>query len=215
MWVVLIIVILLVVVMLYVFLRRDHFGNISPSKKFMAPPSFTKLRATKSNVVRSINVTGKDLLEKYAQELNSLAHIITRVDNVNIITMPSFFNSNEKWPGCLPRPLQQGTCGSCWGFASVTCLSSRFFIESCGNSGCQNYPQVDAGSLNEVLSNLNANYGFKKIYLNIITDVLDNKQPTINKNQWLEKAAVNQKQLWNTKMTPIHVICLPRFSSIC
>jgi CRISPR/Cas system-associated endonuclease Cas3-HD len=23
----------------------------------------------------------------------------------NILSFPSFFNSNEKWPGCLPRPL--------------------------------------------------------------------------------------------------------------
>jgi len=199
---ILIAIILLIVLLVfasYVFFtkRKNNFGNISV-QKFLAPPSFTKLKVSKSNVVSTINSSGKNLLEKYSKELNSIAHRVDKIDRVNIITMPSFFNSNEKWPGCLPRPLYQGTCGSCWGFASVTCLSSRFFIESCGNSGCLNYPQVNAGSLNEVLSNLNITYGFKKIFLNIITDTLDNKQPTINQTQWLAKAELNQKQLWDT-----------------
>ena len=164
-WIVIIIIILLLIIVIPI---PIYFTNIRPSIKFQVPPSLTLLKSHPQNFQNSKNLKGKDLLEKFAEKLNNIAHKVTKQNQINIITMPSFFNCNEQWPGCLPRALFQGNCGSCWGFASVTCLSSRFYIESCGSSGCQNYPQVNAGSLNDVLSNLNQNYGFRKIFLNII-----------------------------------------------
>jgi hypothetical protein len=103
----------------------------------------------------------------------------------NITDFPSFFHVAEKWPGCLPRPLYQGTCGSCWGFASVTALSSRFFIESCGTGGCNNYPQINFGSLNNVNYNINEVYKFRQLYLTDAIEKLDtSKDGSVSEKEW-------------------------------
>ena len=114
---ILVTIILIIIVMFVIFNKCDNFSNI---KKFKAPGSFTKLKAVKTNVVRTIDDKGKNLLEKYNKQLYSIANIIVKAeDNLNLIQLPSFFNCNEKWPGCLPRPLYQGSCGSCWGFETI------------------------------------------------------------------------------------------------
>jgi hypothetical protein len=181
---------------------KDSFGNITEKitgmKNFKTPNSFTKLKAVKTNIITTVNKSGKNLLEKYAKQLKSISDVTTRVDDVNILQTPSFFNSNEKWPGCLPRPLFQGTCGSCWGFASVTALSSRFYIESCGNSGCDNYPQINTGSLDDVMKNINYEYGFRKDYLSNMTDKINTiKGNYITKDEWMKSAEKFQKELMN------------------
>lgn len=177
--------------------KKDCFTKIT---NFKTPKSFTKLKATKTNVVRTLNTKGKNLLEKYEEQLYTLANIITNVDDVNKIEVPSFFNCNEKWKGCLPRPLYQGTCGSCWGFAAVTALSSRFYIESCGNSGCNNYPQINTGSLDNTIKNINYEYGFRKDYLeNMIDKINKVKGNYIKKNEWMESAIELQKNVTNKK----------------
>ena len=45
--------------------------------------------------------------------------------------LPSAFDARDKWQGCLSDPPSQGSCGSCWAFASVTVLQDRFCIASC------------------------------------------------------------------------------------
>jgi hypothetical protein len=123
------------------------------------------------------------------------------IKGVNYVGMPSYFSAGEKWPGCLPRPLYQGTCGSCWGFASVTCLSSRFFIESCGNSGCNDYPQINMGSFNNVLSNINQNYKFRKIYLEDIFKLTDkNKDTIITLQEWLDTVGSIRNKIFRQKI---------------
>jgi hypothetical protein len=160
------------------------------------PESKTKL--SELSAINTVQQKGS-LLDLYTQKLLDVIKSNTNVINeVNIIQVPTFFNANEKWPGCLPRPLYQGTCGSCWGFASVTCLSSRFYIESCGNSACGNYPQVNSGSIDDVYSNINEIYNFNKIYLKNITDYVDiNKDGIITKKEWIDAVQKLQKQLWS------------------
>lgn len=199
--IILIIVFILLLVLL--FNNSEYFaGNIT---KFKTPPSFTKLKSGQnvtSNVINTINTKGKNLFEKYSDKLNSLAEQKLIVEKVNYVDVPTFFNCNEKWPGCLPRPLFQGSCGSCWGFASVTCLSSRFFIESCGNSGCLNYPQINSGSLEDVYSNINIVYGFKKINISAIADYIDiNKNGKITKAEWVATAKKIHKYLMDKKIS--------------
>jgi hypothetical protein len=193
-------IVILSLILLYP--RYSNFGNTNTV--FRTPPSFTKLAVpesqTKLSQLSKANApTGKGLLiEKYAQKLNDVVYGSRNVVNeVNIIQTPGFFNSNEKWPGCLPRPLYQGTCGSCWGFAAVTCLSSRFYIESCGNSSCGNYPQINSGSIDDVYANLNETYNFNKIYLKNLTDYVDiNKDGIITKPEWIKAIKQLQKKLW-------------------
>lgn len=184
--------------MFVIFNKCDNFTNI---KKFKAPGSFTKLKAVKTNVVRTIDDKGKNLLEKYNKQLYSIANIIVKAeDNLNSIQLPSFFNCNEKWPGCLPRPLYQGSCGSCWGFASVTALSSRFYLESCGNSGCFNYPQINTGSLDNTIKNINYEYGFRQDYLENMTNKVNKKKDNyITKKEWMDSALEYQKIISDKK----------------
>lgn len=157
----------------------------SPGIKFRAPRSLTVVQKPQGTLA----VSGKSLLRANADVFDKLVNTVTRVKSVNLLSVPSFFNCSEKWPGCLPRPLFQGTCGSCWGFAAVTALSSRFFIESCGNSGCNNYPQITKGSFDDVVQNLNYEYSFKNDSLGSFTDVLDaNKDKFMDLTEWLAVA---------------------------
>ena len=82
--------------------------------------------------------------------------------NGNQLTFPAYFSAWDKWPGCLPSPLFQGDCGSCWAFAVVTSLSSRFYIESCGSNGCGIYPQFNQQALETTLTNIDFVYKFAK-----------------------------------------------------
>jgi hypothetical protein len=43
----------------------------------------------------------------------------------------STFDARLEWPGCISRIYTQGQCGSCWAFASITTLASRFCIATC------------------------------------------------------------------------------------
>ena len=104
----------------------------------------------------------------------------------NILSFPTFFDCRDKWPGCLPEPLFQGTCGSCWAFAISTCLSARYYIESCGNTGCNNYPQLNLEALDVTLENINNIYKFRKITLSNIHRYVDvNNNYKITKKEWL------------------------------
>lgn len=187
----------------YTCYSRSYFSNIRHEKVFRTPPSFTKLSIPEAKTKEfelsvGYDTTKKDTLDRYHMRLTTvIANNRTILDSVNIIQLPTFFNSNEKWPGCLPRPLYQGSCGSCWGFASVTCLSARFYIESCGNSECGNYPQINNGSIDDVYTNLNAVYNFNKIYLKNFTDYVDlNNDGTITKYEWMKAIDNLNTQLW-------------------
>lgn len=48
------------------------------------------------------------------------------------ISLPKNFNGKEIWKGLLSPVRNQGSCGSCWAFASVTCLADKFNIQSMG-----------------------------------------------------------------------------------
>jgi hypothetical protein len=203
--IILILVIFLIVIplMLLFYPRyKNYFGNTSTV--FKSPPSFTKLSVPLSQTKLSALTVVRDkkkgsLLDRYTEKLNQVITDNTKtINKVNIIQIPTFFNCGEKWPGCLPRPLYQGSCGSCWGFASVTCLSSRFYIETCGNSSCGTYPQINSGSIDDVYINLNEVYNFNKIYLKNITEYVDiNKDGIITKSEWVKCVQTLQKKLWS------------------
>jgi hypothetical protein len=159
---------------------------------FKAPNSLTILNQETGISATSMPgaTSAPGIAQTNAPEL-SLSQILatipsTKVDkDGNTLEYPSFFNAMEKWPGCLPRPLFQGSCGSCWAFASVTVLSSRFYIETCGLSGCRNYPQINFGSINNVNYNINEIYKFRKLFLTDIFNNIDlNKEGYLTKDEW-------------------------------
>lgn len=48
------------------------------------------------------------------------------------LELPDNFNGIEIWKGYLTQPKNQGKCGSCWAFASTSCLADRFNIHTRG-----------------------------------------------------------------------------------
>jgi cathepsin B len=48
------------------------------------------------------------------------------------IKVPDNFDGRKVWGKLLNEPVNQGTCGSCWAFASVSSLADRFNIQSMG-----------------------------------------------------------------------------------
>jgi len=48
------------------------------------------------------------------------------------IILPVEFDGRKVWKGLLAKVIDQGSCGSCWAFASTQCLQDRFRIQSRG-----------------------------------------------------------------------------------
>ena len=187
--------------------RRSERFTQKKKIVFQAPPSFTKLKKTLH--AQASADTEADLMVGTKKSLQEILEVLDKVDQLrtyymgNALSFPSFFHADEKWPGCLPRPLYQGTCGSCWGFASVTALSARFYIESCGISGCLNYPQINFGSLNNVYNNINEIYKFRKLYLTDVFKYIDsNRNRQITRDEWID-VIMKYFNLFNGLGTPL------------
>ena len=56
-----------------------------------------------------------------------------RVTAVRGIPIPDTFDARQKWPNSIGEALDQGTCGSCWAFASATAITDRFRIAEPSN----------------------------------------------------------------------------------
>lgn len=52
--------------------------------------------------------------------------------DINSIKLPKAFDGRQAWKGLLTPIQNQGKCGSCWAFASTSCLSDKFNIHSKG-----------------------------------------------------------------------------------
>src|SRR3989338_9659498 len=59
-------------------------------------------------------------------------------------SIPSHFDCRQKWPGCISDARSQGSCGSCWAFASVTVLGDRF----CTMTACDRECTVSTNTIN-------------------------------------------------------------------
>lgn len=57
-----------------------------------------------------------------------------RVMAVRGIPIPENFDARQKWTDAIGEPLDQGTCGSCWAFASATAITDRFRIAEPNNT---------------------------------------------------------------------------------
>ena len=48
------------------------------------------------------------------------------------LKIPEIFDGRKVWKGLITKPKNQGTCGSCWAFATTSTLADRFNIQSMG-----------------------------------------------------------------------------------
>ena len=44
--------------------------------------------------------------------------------------IPESFDSREKWPNCIPKIYDQGTCGACYAISTATVFSTRYCIKN-------------------------------------------------------------------------------------
>ncbi len=179
-----------VIDIIYFKYRTEHYENTKLI--FKAPASLTII--TNTDTVKSkIDVTS---LIKGIQSSKEIY-------KGNVLSYPEYLSASDLWSGSLPRPLFQGSCGSCWAFAISTALSSRFYIESCGISGCQSYPQINFGSLDTVNGNLNALYKFRSVYLaDAFKDIDLDKNGIITSDEW-SQIIKKYYDIYNSKGTPI------------
>lgn len=183
----------------------DHFADLKGM--FQAPSSDTKIKTKcKSNrwvagqCAEKRNKSEDAYLDpNWKPDSDQFKHLISLLEEAsenqaeisgNVMSYPKYFECREKWEGCIPSPLFQGNCGSCWAFAAVTCLSARFCIESCGNTGCQHIPQMDLKSVDDAAMELNKIYKFRKITLQgVFRSVDQNLDTRIDQAEW-EKSAL-------------------------
>lgn len=194
-WVIIILVILIIAgtsVIVYVCSNKpssETFGNNTSLKVFRTSPSLTFLKREdiprKDFMNLTYEETVKQLKELTFVENAQKGEVLNVVDG-NLLSMPTYFNAHDKWPGCLPPPAFQGNCGSCWAFAVTTCLSSRFYIETCGNTGCYNFPQFNRESFNRTVEEINERYKFRRVSLIKIGKILDkNNNRQVTREEWL------------------------------
>lgn len=55
-----------------------------------------------------------------------------KVKSQKQIPIPNIFDGRKVWKNLLTPVMNQGTCGSCWAFASTSSLANRFNIQSIG-----------------------------------------------------------------------------------
>lgn len=62
-----------------------------------------------------------------------------KVARLQGIDVPAEFDCRNKWPDLITIPMDQGSCGSCWAFASATAVSDRFRIADPNNKELRTY----------------------------------------------------------------------------
>ena len=71
-----------------------------------------------------------------SQHSNSERHLVPLIKTVDTtrpdIHIPKSFDGRQVWTGLITPPKNQGTCGSCWAFASTGVLADCFNIQSMG-----------------------------------------------------------------------------------
>jgi cathepsin B len=83
----------------------------------------TKIKNRPLNTM--IRSDSKKLNNSFIKLTNYIAH---RID----VKIPDIFDGRKVWVDLLPPVQNQGTCGSCWAFATTDVLASKFNIHSLG-----------------------------------------------------------------------------------
>jgi hypothetical protein len=71
-------------------------------------------------------------LRSTSQEINLEYESIPKSSHTRDVNVPDSFDPREIWNGLITPVRNQGRCGSCWAFATTSCLADRFNIQSLG-----------------------------------------------------------------------------------
>ena len=83
----------------------------------------------------------------------------TPIEPLQGIQVPESFDCRQQWPGLISEPYHQGSCGSCWAFASSMAVSDRIRIKNPNNLDLKKrflYRPFAPGVQYPVLNNLSA-----------------------------------------------------------
>ncbi|EGD75831.1 hypothetical protein PTSG_07950 [Salpingoeca rosetta] len=109
---------------------RGGRGRLSNFLNNDSGPSGNSLRKfnTRANPIARDDL---DALSGSSEENIGLCASTPSVANLNTsMPIPDSYNSHEAYSKCKPDILQQGSCGSCWAFATTGVLAQRMCIKS-------------------------------------------------------------------------------------
>lgn len=91
-----------------------------------------------SLLTKIINRPTHTILRNDNKTLNEqLLSISVVIRNLDPKIIPKNFDGRKVWKGLITPVMNQGTCGSCWAFASTSVLGERFNIQSMGKINIQ------------------------------------------------------------------------------
>jgi len=183
----------------FIYNNKSYYKNLEDIEDVFSkiPPHMTKIIGPRKNLTYISHTDfpdHKNLLTHKNQEFKSSV-------DYNNISIPERYNTTFdvrwKWPNCMPPAVNQGSCGSCWAFASVHCLAARFFTcpdpEKC----------IKQGDLEDALNNILKVYKIQKTTLQYMFNILDaNNDGKISKDDWMNAYQKYKKIITKVCVTP-------------
>jgi hypothetical protein len=132
---------------------KSNIDNLNPSlqNKINSRPTYT-------------------ILNKQSSESDMYSKLLTvQRQYKTTFELPNEFNGPEVWKDYLNIPKNQGNCGGCWAFASVSVLADRFNIMT------KNRPRINLSPLRPIVCGVQ-DFNPSLLYSNTSSEVIEEQQ---------------------------------------